>query len=68
MEEPDRGNLPQPKGGTLNISQFPESKGPITGGPHVAAQTLGISFLGATLADGGVYPPNVMGAVGLKHS
>ena len=29
-----------------------------------APQTLGISFTGATLADAGLFPPDVMGAVG----
>ena len=62
LEEPNRENLPQAPG-ALELSQWPvlENSSELSGD---APQTLGISFTGATLADAGAFPPDVMGDVG----
>jgi hypothetical protein len=65
LEEPNRENLPQASG-ALELSQWPPLEGINLDSLNEldAPQTLGISFTGATLADAGAFPPDVMGDVG----
>ena len=65
LKEPNRENLPQAPG-TFELSQWPplEVINRDSLNDLDAPQTLGISFTGATLADAGLFPPDVMGAVG----
>jgi hypothetical protein len=68
LEQPDRTGLPQAPG-AQDRATWPAPDGPAPNGSAPAttpftAQTLGISFSGATLGDTGAFPPDVMGAVG----
>ena len=64
--EPNRENLPQSPG-AINAPQWPplleginlDSLGALT-----APQTVALTFTGATLADAGAFPPDVMGVAG----
>jgi hypothetical protein len=58
-----RWNLPSNPASPL-APTFPSSAAPVAAPKASAPQTLGVSFLGATLADTNAFPPDTMGAAG----
>ena len=65
LKEPNRENLPQAPG-AQELSQWPPAELKKENGSEqiLAPQALGINFTGATLAEAGAFPPDVMGAAG----